>query len=103
MTTSQNSEIVAQLPALPEGFAWSVRTGASSVDPSKLRTTLWLEAVSDGALSGNSNDSIINWQILARKGKLIQDPTIEDFTVVAESMLAKTSTRASLGLIAPLQ
>ena len=103
MTTSQNSEIVAQLPELPEGFTWSIRTGVSSTDASKTRTSLWIEALATPAGAQNDPIIMINWQVLTRKGSLIQDPTLEDFTVAAESMLAKTSTRASLGLIAPLQ
>lgn len=97
MTTSENAATVTvdQLPELPEGFHWKITSNRSAVEDGVTQTHLWLE----GDVTDSSEHSkLIAWANLTRGSKWIQNPTLKDFTIHAEGLLAKTSNRWALGL-----
>lgn len=96
MNTSENNNpvIVDQLPTLPSGFAWLVTKVESKTNPGQINTQLWLEHTGKNVL--------VAWANVNDRNGWIQNPTVEQLTLHAESILAKTSTRWALDLPANL-
>lgn len=111
MTTSENAATVTvdQLPELPEGFHWKITSNRSAVEDGVTQTHLWirknLDLASENADDGYSMNAveIVAWANITRGSKWIQNPTLKDFTVHAEGLLAKTSNRWALGLPTELE
>lgn len=101
MTTSENATAVTVdlLPELPEGFHWKITSNRSSVEDGVTQTHLWLQGdVNDSAEYSMGESKLIAWANITKGSKWIQNPTLKDFTVHAEGLLAKTSNRWALGL-----
>lgn len=84
------------MPKLPEGFYWNIRQIVPA-GGAKKKVFIFLKK------EGAPDRELVTFQIAAKFGKIIEDPTCEELFSAGESMLSKASTRAALGLTAPLR
>jgi hypothetical protein len=98
MTTSSANAVHPFMPELPEGFYWEIRkTAPGAVSEGKEKIIIFLKRE-----NAEFRDDTVTFLIATRAGKAVSDPSEAEMRSVGESMLAKTSTRAAIGLSEPL-
>lgn len=95
MNTTATAPPTESFPAVPERFYWEIRQVNSSTDKQKTVTML--------LLCGDGGATLVDYRSIITVNEAGEGPSEDHLRSVAESMLEKTSTKAALGLIAPLQ